>query len=188
MNDQRGAVLDLVRAVAPADQLERAHQGVILGWLRGNQPIYRTEPDVPDPHLVSYFVLMDRTSRDLLLVAHRKAGLWLPTGGHVHQNEHPWRTVERECAEELRLAATPTDEFGRQPLFLTVTRTRGARPHTDVSLWFVLTADKDAVTWFDKSEFSEIRWLALPELRAEPIEHLDPHMHRFIGKLDRTVG
>jgi hypothetical protein len=152
MNDQRGAVLDLVRAVAPADQLERTHQGVILDWLRGNRPIYRTTPDVPDPHLVSYFVLMDRTSRDLLLVA------------------------------------TPTDEFGRQPLFLTVTRTRGARPHTDVSLWFVLTADKDAVTWFDKSEFSGIRWLALPELRAEPIEHLDPHMHRFIGKLDRTVG
>ncbi|MFE5112552.1 hypothetical protein [Streptomyces sp. NPDC056663] len=28
----------------------------------------------------------------MLLVAHRKAGLWLPAGGHVEPGEDPWRT------------------------------------------------------------------------------------------------
>lgn len=188
MNDGRGAVIDLVRSVEPADELERTHRGVVLDWLDGDQPIYRTAPDVPDPHLVSYFVVVDPTCTELLLGAHRKAGLWLPTGGHVHENEHPWHTVERECAEELRLAATPLDTLGRQPLFLTVNRTRGRGPHTDVSLWFVLAADKDVVTWFDEAEFSELRWFTSPALRAEPIERLDPHMHRFMRKLGSIVG
>lgn len=188
MNEARSAVIDLIGSMPPGDELEQEHRGTVLRWLHGDRPIYRTAPDVPDQHLVSYFVLLDGTSRDLLLVAHRKAGLWLPTGGHVHEDEHPWRTVERECAEELRLPATPSDEFGRQPVFLTVNRTAGARPHTDVSLWFVLTTEKDTVSWFDDSEFSGIRWFTQPKVLAEPIEHLDRHMHRFIAKLTRTVG
>jgi 8-oxo-dGTP pyrophosphatase MutT (NUDIX family) len=188
MNEARCAVLDLVGSLVPVDETEREHRDLVLDWLRGDQPIYRTAPDVPDRHLVSYFVVLDPAYRELLLVAHRKAGRWLPTGGHLHENEHPWRTVERECAEELRLVATPIDELGRRPLFLTANRTRGARPHTDVSLWFVITAGKDSVSWFDESEFGGVRWFTPAAVRAEPIEHLDRHMHRFIDKLDRTVG
>lgn len=188
MDNARRAVIGLVESIAPVDPVEVTHRREVLTWLGGEQPIYRSSPDVPDPHLVSYFVVLDRRYRELLLVAHRKAGLWLPTGGHVHENEHPWRTVERECAEELRLPATPTAELGRRPAFLTVNRTRDAMPHTDVSLWFVITADKEAVTWFDKSEFSEIRWFTLPAVFAEPIEHLDRHLHRFIAKLEPVVG
>ena len=41
----------------------------------------------------------------MLLVDHRNAKLWLPTGGHVERDEHPWRTVEREAAEEPGIEA-----------------------------------------------------------------------------------
>ncbi|MFE4718607.1 hypothetical protein ACFRLW_19610 [Streptomyces sp. NPDC056728] len=41
-------------------------------------------------HLLSYFVVPDNSCGQLLLVAHLKAGLWLPAGGHVESGEDPW--------------------------------------------------------------------------------------------------
>ena len=73
-------------------------------------------------HLVSYFALVDEHRGKLLLVDHKLAGLWLPSGGHVEPDEHPRATVDRELSEELNLAA----EFVRpDPLFITATLTAG---------------------------------------------------------------
>ncbi|MGW6144798.1 NUDIX domain-containing protein [Streptomyces sp. NPDC055140] len=112
-------------------------------------------------HLVSHFVVLDDARGQLLLVAHRKAGLWLPAGGHVEPGEDPWATVVRECREELGIEAVASPIAGEHPLFLTVTRTRRHGVHTDVSLWYLLNADADAdtITSNDRSEFDTIRWL-----------------------------
>ncbi|MHA6765544.1 NUDIX domain-containing protein [Streptacidiphilus sp. PAMC 29251] len=134
-------------------------------------------------HLVSYFVVVDAARAELLLVAHRKAGLWLPSGGHVEPGEDPWDTVLRECDEELRTRAVPSAVSGKRPFFLTVTRTRAQGQHTDVSLWYVLQAEAADITSFDEDEFEAIRWLPLRQVLAEPAATLDPHMHRFTGKL-----
>lgn len=172
--------------IAPWDEQEAAHISGALGWIAGGAPLYRAHaPDVPDPHLVVYTVVMDPDGR-LLLVDHRKAGLWLPSGGHVEPGEEPWQTVERECMEELYLEAEPGPITGREPFFATATRTRGPHPHTDVTLWFLLTAD--AVTGYDEREFAGIRWLSPGEVSAEPVERLDPHMHRFTAKLIDALG
>lgn len=141
------------------------------------------KPDVPPVHLVSYFVVLDERRGELLLVAHRKAGLWLPSGGHVEPMEDPWDTVVRECREELFIDAVPSVVAGRQPFFLTVTQTRGQGRHTDVSLWYVLRADVGSVGAFDEDEFSAIKWLSPSQVLAEPGDTLDPHMHRFTRKL-----
>ena len=44
---------------------------------------------------------------------HKKAELWLPSGGHVEIDEDPTDTVTRECMEELSVAADfgPKDQF-----------------------------------------------------------------------------
>lgn len=76
-------------------------------------------------HLVSYFAVLDDTRGQLLLVAHRKAGLWLPAGGHVESGEDPWAAVVRECREELGIEAVASPVAGELPFFLTVTGTRG---------------------------------------------------------------
>ncbi len=70
---------------------------------------------------------------------------------------------------------------GTRPFF--VTRSRGQGEHTDVSLWYLVPARSDAITWHDSGEFGAIRWLALDQVLAEPIRTLDPHMHRFTRKL-----
>ena len=180
----RARLTGLVEHIDPWDEVERAHQQTVRAWLMSGAPLYRTaKPAVPDPHLVTYFVVLDESRLELLLVAHRKAGLWLPTGGHVEPDEDPWQAVVRECREELDVTARPSRTFGEEPFFVTVTRTRGPGTHTDVSLWYVVGLTRSSVTSFDRQEFDRIRWVRVEQIAAEPPDTLDPHMHRFADKL-----
>ncbi|WP_328877318.1 NUDIX hydrolase [Streptomyces sp. NBC_00299] len=185
----RARLIGLVNGIAPWDDLERAHLRLAGAWLSSGAPVHRTrKPDVPETHLVSYFVVLDAERGELLLVAHRKAGLWLPPGGHVEPGEDPWAAVERECREELGIPAVASDITGEHPLFLTVTRTRGQGEHTDVSLWYVITADARTLTSYDEEEFTAIRWLTHEQVLAESLDSMDPHMHRFTRKLMQADG
>jgi 8-oxo-dGTP pyrophosphatase MutT (NUDIX family) len=176
MHDHIAAV---VRTIQPYDTLEADHIRGALEWIDSGAPLCRThKPAVPPQHLVSYAVLVDPHSRQLLLVDHRKAGLWLPSGGHVEPGEHPQTTVERESWEELRIEAR---FLFPEPLFLTVTQTVGQTAgHTDVSLWYVLTSDCRQPLRYDAEEFARIAWFSLDAL---PLERTDPHMTRFTAKL-----
>ncbi|CAM3185700.1 NUDIX domain-containing protein [Stackebrandtia soli] len=181
--DRTGLLL-LLDAITPWDDQEAADLADARQWIDSGAALYRTRPPAEPPkHLVAYFVLVDGASGALLLGAHRKAGLWLPTGGHIEPGEAPWETVERECREELRMDAAPHQAIGRSPLFLTVTSTRGTGTHTDVSLWFVLAGDMTARLDYDTREFDDMRWLSPSTVLDTPIDTLDPHAHRFTRKL-----
>ncbi|MFH9065656.1 NUDIX hydrolase [Streptomyces coeruleorubidus] len=104
----------------------------------------------------------------------------------VEPGESPWAAVVRECREELGIEAVASPITGELPLFLTVTRTRGQRAHTDASLWHLLNADADTVTSYDQGEFEAIRWLTDEQVLEEPVGLLDPHMHRFTRKLQHA--
>jgi 8-oxo-dGTP pyrophosphatase MutT (NUDIX family) len=185
----RAQLTGLLEGIDPGDEQERAHIAAAAEWIASGAPLYRTrKPDVPPMHLVSYFVVFDEARGEILLVAHRKAGLWLPSGGHVEPMEAPWDTVLRECDEELRIEAVASAVSGERPFFLTVTRTRGQGRHTDVSLWYVLRAAADDIVSFDEEEFDAIRWLPLRQILAEPADTLDPHMHRFTRKLMAAIA
>lgn len=184
-----GQLLRLVAAIDPWDDIEAAHQNTVLQWIGSGAPLYRIrKPDVPDMHLVSYFVARDPKTGTLLLVNHCKAGLWLPAGGHVEPGEDPWTTVTREAREELDIDATPSTTSGDQPFFITVARTRGEGAHTDVSLWYVIDTDPADIRW-DEREFSGIRWATADQILGMPPDTLDPNMHRFVRKLmDAEAG
>jgi 8-oxo-dGTP diphosphatase len=174
---------EIVAAIEPLDELEREHRDSTLAWIRSGAPLFRTQkPDLPLKHLVSYFALVDQRRDKLLLVDHKLAGLWLPSGGHVEPGEDPRATVIREIAEELSLAA----EFIHPgPLFITVTRTVGGDGgHTDVSLWYLLHGDSSRAIEFDRGEFHGVRWFGFGEI---PFERSDPQMHRFVAKMRAHV-
>lgn len=180
----RARLLELIGGISPWDELEQEHISAAQAWISSGAPLYRTaKPATPPIHLVSYFVVLDETRAQVLLAEHRKAGLWLPTGGHVEPDEAPWQTVRRECREELDIEAVPSAVAGEQPLFLTIADTRGQGQHTDVSLWHLIRSTPATITWFSDEEFSSIKWLSLPQVLDEPIETLDPHLHRFTAKL-----
>ncbi len=184
MNKTRTIIRDIVERIQPFDERERDVVQRVLGWIDEGRELYRIrKPDVPPQHLVSYFVLVDHPRRSLLLVDHIKAGLWLPTGGHVEPGEDPRGTVLREIAEELGSRAATVASVAMMPLFITATKTRGQGEHTDVSLWYVVAGDEKMWIDPDQREFRGHRWQSFDSVLANDISELDPEMHRFVRKL-----
>jgi 8-oxo-dGTP diphosphatase len=179
----RKTIADLVSGIKPLDDLEQQHKQDTLNWINSDNEIFRiSKPNIPEKHLVSYFCLINQELSEILLVDHKNAKLWLPSGGHVEINEHPKDTVKRECIEELGVEA---DFLSDEPIFITSTLTNGHKlNHTDVSLWYVLNGFKNHIYEFDKNEFHGIKWYKFDSI---PFEKSDPHMKRFIAKLKKIL-
>ncbi|MEU3454907.1 NUDIX domain-containing protein [Micromonospora sp. NPDC006766] len=186
MQDVRDEIRALVEALPPGDELEARHRAETLAWLAGTDDIFRREkPRTPSPHLVAYFLLRDEADGAVLLVDHRKAGMWLPSGGHVEPGEHPAQTVRREVVEELGVPAVFASGFGERPAFLTVTETVGPpeHRHTDVSLWYVLSGSRDQRLVPDPGEFRGVRWWTPREVADAMPATVEPHLGRMLAKL-----
>lgn len=173
----RQSVRDEVAALDAFDELEKAHRAEVLAWIDSGAPLCRTaKPATPPQHLVSYFVGVD--GDHVLLVDHKKAQLWLPSGGHVEPGEHPRDTVRREAQEELGIEAR---FLFPHPLLVTRTETVGLTAgHWDVSLWYVLQLTRSAPITFDADEFHSVQWFPFAAVAALKT---DPHMGRFLIKL-----
>jgi 8-oxo-dGTP diphosphatase len=158
MPDGYFSVAELVAAIEPFDDTERAHQADALAWLDRTTDIYRrVKPAMPPVHLVSYAVLADRRDWSLFLVDHILAGLWLPPGGHVEPGEDPADTARREAHEELGIDAD-LSLAGARPVMVTMTLTREQERHTDVSLWYLLAGSPALPIELDRREFTAGRW------------------------------
>ena len=166
-----------INSITPMDAKEKKTQEEIIEWIDSGAELFRIKkPDVPTKHLVSYFVVVDGDY--ILLVDHKKAHLWLPTGGHVEPNERPRDTVVREVKEELNIEGQFLIE---KPIFLTSTQTVGTTAgHTDVCIWYVLKGDRNIKYDYDTSEFNQIRWFHRDEI---PFNQTDPELPRFLDKL-----
>lgn len=179
------SLIALVAAIRPADAVEAEHRRDALRWLRTTGDVYRrVPPATPPKHLVAYFLLRDRSDGSVFLGHHRKAGLWLPTGGHVEPGEDPADTVRREALEELGTPARFSD--GPSALFVTVTETVGlpADRHTDVSLWYLLEGVRGDDLEPDAREFTAARWWTPLEVTAADPALLEPHLVRFLAKVE----
>lgn len=184
-------IRQMVAAIRPWDELEAAHLEDAYSWLGSTNDVFRrsTSPTRPLKHLLSYFLLIDSASGRMLLGEHRRARLWLPSGGHVEPGEHPVITVKRECLEELRIPAKFDPHCGEHPIFLTVTPTSGTvEPHTDVSLWFVLRTSRPQEVRADTREYLSVRWWRTDEVRRGDPGLFDPHMIRMVDKLQSVVN
>lgn len=181
----RDALRVVVAALDPLDSREHTDQRDVLTWIDSGAALYRTRPpDHPAKHLVTYFVPYHAGTDQVFLVAHRKAGLLLPPGGHVEPDEDPWTTVTRECREELDVAARP-HPFGPglAPLFVTVTQTIGPAVHTDATLWFLLDLDPATAVRPDPGEFTGWGWHPRTDVAAWPAGRADPELPRFLAKV-----
>jgi 8-oxo-dGTP diphosphatase len=179
-------IAGLVSGIEPTDDLGREHRRDALSWLARTDDIFRrVKPRTPSPHLVSYFLLVDRPAGSVLLCDHRLSGLWLPTGGHVEPGEHPFGTVRREAAEELGVTAQPDAASRDRPFFLTMTETVGPPEtrHVDVSFWFALAGRVGQPLRPDQREFARVRWWTAAELGHADRGRFEPHLPRALDAL-----
>lgn len=176
---KREQLSSLLLHLSPVDSVEQDHIEDVIRWLASDAPIYRQDkPDIPNKHLVSYFVIIDPKERKLLLGDHKKSGLWLPTGGHVDEEEDPKDTAVRECIEELGIKAPLVYD---DPIFVTVMNTTGpGKKHTDVSLWYLMQLDASTSLDFDKREYITVEWF---DISSIPTERVEPNLKRFLNKL-----
>lgn len=117
-------------------------------------------------HFCVMFLPFDPTTRQVLVVHHKKAGLWLFPGGHIELGESPVQAVNREIQEELGLSSGFPETTN--PFMFSVTSGihnvgRACTTHYDV--WFLLSAEGSTIR-VDEEEVWESRWADLDAARA----------------------
>ncbi len=120
----------------------------------------------PASHFSTYFLPYNAANQTVLLVAHKKSGLWLAPGGHIEPDETLLQAVNREIQEELGVPNFFPER--PQPFLLTIVdiplnQTRACRRHYDV--WFLMPTDGHDFK-IDPSEFNDTRWVT----KAEALE------------------
>ena len=101
--------------------------------------------------------------RGVLLLKHKRLGVWLQPGGHIDAGESPWAAAMREAEEEtgLNLHFADLDAEG-QPHLMHVDVHAAARGHTHLDLrYLVQGGDQDVnpppgesqeLDWFSKAD------------------------------------
>ncbi len=102
--------------------------------------------------------------RGVLLLKHKRLGIWLQPGGHIDPGETPWEAALREAQEETGLAvsfAGPLDDDG-VPELIHVDVHAGGRGHTHLDTRYLLDGgDADPAPPEDESQ--EIGWFSWNE-------------------------
>ena len=100
--------------------------------------------------------------RGVLLLKHKRLGLWLQPGGHIDPGESPWEAALREAEEETGLEVSFADVGDDGvPRLVHVDVHAGGRGHTHLDLRYVVDGG-DADPNPPEGESQEIEWLSWP--------------------------
>ena len=102
--------------------------------------------------------------RGVVLLRHKRLGIWLQPGGHIDPGETPWAAARREAEEETGLAvrfvtADPRLDPRLEPALVHVDVHAGGRGHTHLDLRYVVVVDDaDADPAPPPGESQEVGW------------------------------
>jgi len=110
----------------------------------------------------------------VLMVLHKKLGVWLPPGGHVEENELPDDACLREIFEETGIRAKLrhpsrldlTDGHARElatPVAVLLEDIEGNGMHNHIDLVYVCEAEEGKLTP-DSREVKDVRWFSVEEV------------------------
>ena len=122
----------------------------------------------PD-HLTASALVLDSSRTHVLLVLHKKVGLWMQPGGHLEPGDTSLAVAAlREAVEEtgvsdLRLATDAPFDLDRHAAPC------GARHHLDVR-FLVLAPDGAATAVSDESD--DVRWFPVGQLPPDAVPDL----------------
>ena len=149
----RPVVRAMVAAREPIDDAEQRSIETVLARLDDLDDPFDLERD-PTHVTGSAFVVGER---GVVLLRHKRLGIWLQPGGHLDPGESPWDAARREAQEETGLGVDHPRLVDGIPPLAHVDVHAGGRGHTHLDLRFVLTGDdRDPAPPPDESQ--EIGW------------------------------
>jgi 8-oxo-dGTP pyrophosphatase MutT (NUDIX family) len=151
------AAASLVGALRPADDDERRHRDAILHFLgTRSRPFDRETHD----HLTAGGIVVDGDR--ILVVHHRRLGLWVQPGGHIDPDDaDPAAAAVREVAEETSLGGLVAERL----LDVDVHSVDcGGRSLRHLDLRFLMRAGSGDPAPND--EVTAVRWVSFGELGA----------------------
>lgn len=123
-----------------------------------------TRDENPKTHFCAYFLPYNPKTKEVFIVHHKKAGLWISPGGHIDQGEILFEALNREIYEELGVK-----DFFKEvpsPFLLTTTLIENAvqpcKKHYDV--WYLVNTNGDNFN-VDPHEFLDVKWVTIEEAR-----------------------
>lgn len=149
------------RSVATRTPIDEVEAGMIAEFLARYDALADPFDEHAGPvHVTGSAIVVG--PRGVVLLRHRRLGIWLQPGGHIDPDETPWDAARREAHEEtgLDVAFAEWDDDGAPPL-VHVDVHPGGRGHTHLDLRYVLdggSADPDPPA----GESQEIGWFAWP--------------------------
>jgi 8-oxo-dGTP pyrophosphatase MutT (NUDIX family) len=143
-------VLAAVAARAPVDGRERTSIEQLLAAV---PTLARPFDEDADPvHVTGSALIVG--PRGIVLLRHRRLGIWVQPGGHVDPGETPWDGALREAIEETGM---PVRFLGKEPELAHVDVHAGGRGHTHLDLRYLFEA-ADADPAPPEGESQEVGW------------------------------
>ena len=143
-------VLASVAARTPVDRREQESIANVLTTVpRLAEPF---DMDADPTHITGSALIVGR--RGIVLLRHRRLGIWVQPGGHVDPGETPWDAARREAIEETGL---PVRFPGTHPELAHVDVHPGGRGHTHLDLRYLFEAD-DADPAPPDDESQDVGW------------------------------
>lgn len=146
----------------PGDHAERASIATFLTeYDRLADPFSETADPV---HVTGSAIVVG--PRGVILLKHKRLGLWLQPGGHVDADEAPWEAAVREAREETGLPVTLAASTSGGPQLVHVDVHDGGRGHTHLDLRYVVriadTVAGDPDPAPPDGESQDVFWFAWP--------------------------
>lgn len=128
----------LIAQLAVRDPVDEREAAAIAEVLDGLHSLDRPLDQDADPTHVTGSALII-SSRGIVLLKHKRLGIWLQPGGHVDPGEDPAEAAHREAMEETGLAVRHWSSAVEPPL-AHVDAHDGGRGHRHLDLRYVLSA------------------------------------------------
>ncbi|MCL2630681.1 MAG: NUDIX domain-containing protein [Firmicutes bacterium] len=121
--------------------------------------------------------LVFNSQNQMLMILHKKQGVWLPPGGHIEENELPETAVIREVFEETGIRAEiipamPIKNLSdkqcaelNSPFTMLLEDIEGNGTHNHIDLVYICRAINENPT-ICEAENTDIGWFTLPEIEA----------------------